>query len=618
MTRPYASLPLLPWAETSVGGMTLRQATPQDAEPVAVLMAEPAVEQWWHQAWSTERWRETIHDQLASGPSLPLVLVDDGTVVGYVELYPVARDVLGRLVRHEDSDLGVHLALGAGARGRGIGPRLLTAVRERAEAVLPGCRRVLAEPDLRNEASAVAFRRAGFRSEGEVDLPDKRARLMVASLRPATEHVPDVAAVGVGPFNLGLAALADPVADLDVVCFDRAAELTWHRGLMLEDSMLQVSFLADLVTLVDPTSRHSFLAYLREEDRMYPFYVREQFHPSRREYEDYLRWVARRLPSVRFGHDVREVRYDASADVFELEVRTGSGVHTHRARHVVLGVGTEPRVPSVLSDLPEQRLMHAGDYLHRQEDLERAERVTVVGSGQSGAECVLDLLRRSRPSQQLTWLTRSGSFAPLDYSKLVLEMTTPAYVDHFHRLDEERRDALVAEQWRHYKGISGETLDALHDALYQRLLEEKASTPELRPGAGVVAAETDDDEVVLRLRDADTGATLRHETDLVVAATGYRERPMPLDPTLRERLHTDRRGRPAVRRDHSVAADGPLAGRVFVANADLHTHGPAAPDLGIGAVRNAGILNAVAGREVYPLPRRTAFTTFGATSGAAR
>ena len=53
-----------------------------------------------------------------------------------------------------------------------------------------------------------------------------------------------------------------------------------------------------------------------------------------------------------------------------------------------------------------------------------------------------------------------------------------------------------------------------------------------------------------------------------------------------------------------------LAGRLFVSNADLHSHGVAAPDLGIGAIRNATILNAVAGREIFRLPKSTAFTSF--------
>lgn len=47
-------------------------------------------------------------------------------------------------------------------------------------------------------------------------------------------------------------------------------------------------------------------------------------------------------------------------------------------------------------------------------------------------------------------------------------------------------------------------------------------------------------------------------------------------------------------------------------NGELHTHGVGAPDLGLGAHRSATILNDLAGSSVYPLPRRTAFTSFGA------
>jgi lysine N6-hydroxylase len=427
--------------------------------------------------------------------------------------------------------------------------------------------------------------------------------------------VHDVAAVGAGPFNLGLAALADPVPDLDQVVFDREPGLTWHRGLMLDGALLQVSFLADLVTLVDPTSRHSFLAYLHDQDRMYPFYVRESFHPTRQEYEDYLRWAARRLPQLRFGHSVESVVWDESAGLFELAVTAGATTRTHRARYLVLGVGTEPRLPGPLQELPSERLLHSADFLHRTPDLDEADRVTVVGSGQSGAECLLELLRRRRSGQRVSWLTRSEAFAPLDYSKLVLEMTTPAYVDHFHSLPEDRRDALVRAQWRHYKGVSTETLDQIHDALYARHFDEKAGEVELRQGVAVTGA-TVGEEVTLRLRHADTGAELAHRTDLVVAATGYAERPLPLSPAMRELLHADRRGRLRLHRDHAVSAEGALDRRIFVANADLHTHGPAAPDLGIGAVRNAGILNAALGREVYRLPRRSAFTTFSAAESA--
>ena len=55
-----------------------------------------------------------------------------------------------------------------------------------------------------------------------------------------------------------------------------------------------------------------------------------------------------------------------------------------------------------------------------------------------------------------------------------------------------------------------------------------------------------------------------------------------------------------------------MTGRVFVANAEEHAFGVSSPNLDIGAIRNAKILNAIAGREVYRLPRHTAFTSFDA------
>lgn len=422
----------------------------------------------------------------------------------------------------------------------------------------------------------------------------------------------DVVAVGCGPFNLGLAALADGVDDLRVAVFDRAPELRWHPGVMFSDAMLQVNFLADLVTLIDPTHRLSFLAYLREADRLFPFYVREQFHPTRREYEDYLRWAASELPSVQFGHDVRSVAWDAAAGCFRLEVTDPDGVTaTVSAGDVVLGVGTEPFVPSALADLPDERLLHSSQYLHRLDAVTAASKVTVVGSGQSGAEVVLDLLRRNADGgPEVAWLSRTAGLAPLEYSKFLLEMVTPQYVDHFHTLPEARRDRLVADQWRHYKGISEDTIDLLHDALYRRELERGLAPVEIRQGLAVESAEARDDGVVLSCRDGDTGRPLRHHTGLVVAATGYRERRPEFLAPLEDAVRRDGSGRLVVRRDHSVELDPAVTGRLFVANADTHSHGVAAPDLGLGAHRNALIINTVTGRKVYALPRTTAFVTF--------
>lgn len=429
----------------------------------------------------------------------------------------------------------------------------------------------------------------------------------------------DLAAIGCGPFNLGLGALASRLDDFDLIVFEAKPELRWHTGLMFDGATLQLSFLADLVTLVDPTHPLSFLAYLKEVDRIYPFFIRERFHPTRKEYEAYLRWVASKLRRLRFSHRVEAVEWDGRRDQFVLTIVRGEAERLRaRARHLVIGIGTEPYAPDALAALPETSWLHAADYLHRT-DVERVDHVTVVGSGQSAAEIVVDLLQRNLAGgPALSWLTRTASFAPLDYTKLVLEMTTPAYVRYFHALPPAVRDRLNASHWQLYKGISVETLEQIHDLLYQRELKTGLAPVELRCGVAVEGAQARGGKVSLECRHADTGAMFQHATSLVVAATGYRERLPgflgPIEPLIRR----DERGRYRVHLDYSLALDPSVSGRIFVANAERHTHGVSTPDLGMSAYRNATILNTITGRECYRLPVRTAFSSFGLPAPAAQ
>ena len=52
-------------------------------------------------------------------------------------------------------------------------------------------------------------------------------------------------------------------------------------------------------------------------------------------------------------------------------------------------------------------------------------------------------------------------------------------------------------------------------------------------------------------------------------------------------------------------------GEVFVQNAEEHTHGFVAPDLGMGAMRSSVILAQVLGREPYAVEKRIAFQEWG-------
>ncbi|MGO4749429.1 SidA/IucD/PvdA family monooxygenase, partial [Streptomyces sp. 2MCAF27] len=126
---------------------------------------------------------------------------------------------------------------------------------------------------------------------------------MSTASSPAADSY-DFIAIGLGPFNLGLAALTDPIDELNGLFLERKPDFDWHSGMFLEGSTLQTPFMSDLVTLADPTSPYSFLNYLKENGRLYSFYIRESFYPLREEFNDYCRWVAARLDSVRFGQEV--------------------------------------------------------------------------------------------------------------------------------------------------------------------------------------------------------------------------------------------------------------------------------------------------------------------------
>lgn len=423
--------------------------------------------------------------------------------------------------------------------------------------------------------------------------------------------------LGLGPFNLGLAALLAPLGQLDAVFFDAKPEFSWHAGLLLDGTSLQVPFLADLVTLADPTNPYSFLNYLHCRQRLYRFYFYERFHIPRQEFDAYCRWVAGQLPSCRFGQRVLSVRPtdDERWSVLVAD-RATEGVTEHRADAVVLGVGSVPWVPDCAVPHLDATLFHSADYGFHQDAARTAPSVTVVGSGQSAAEVFADLLTPGGPGR-LDWFTRSRGFLPMEYSKLGLEHFTPEYTAYFHRLPEARRDELRAGQDLLYKGISSDTSAAIYDALYEASIDGAEPNVGYRSACELrsVARRQPEPGWRLTLHHLDEEVTFTHDSDVVVLATGYRPADLPLDPVAAELVERDGRGRPIVELDYRIRlADRPKS-TLFVQNGELHTHGVGAPDLGLGAHRNAVLVNALAGREVYPVRESNVFQSFGAPVG---
>lgn len=144
-------------------------------------MNDPAVAAFWELAGPQDVTEDHLRSQLAAdGRSVPCLGVLEGTPMSYWEIYRADLDPLARRYPARPHDTGIHLLIGGVAdRGQGLGSILLRAVADLALDKRTACARVVAEPDIRNTPSVAAFLGAGFRFSAEVDLPAKRAALMV-------------------------------------------------------------------------------------------------------------------------------------------------------------------------------------------------------------------------------------------------------------------------------------------------------------------------------------------------------------------------------------------------------------------------------------------------------
>lgn len=143
-------------------------------------MNDPPVARYWQKGWERDRVRSYLLDQDHSAHSTPYLGLLNGTPMSYWELYRADLDPLAGHYAAREHDLGVHLLLGPTEhRGRGLAAELLHTVSNWQLDADPRSPRVVAEPDVGNLRSIRTFERAGFHRAGELDLPGKRAVLMV-------------------------------------------------------------------------------------------------------------------------------------------------------------------------------------------------------------------------------------------------------------------------------------------------------------------------------------------------------------------------------------------------------------------------------------------------------
>lgn len=420
----------------------------------------------------------------------------------------------------------------------------------------------------------------------------------------------DFIGIGLGPFNLGLACLLEPVKELTGLFLDARAEFNWHPGMLLDATRLQTPHTADLVTMADPTSRFSFLNYAKQQGQLYSFCIRENIFLLRREYNRYCRWASLQLPNVQFNRRVVQVRYLEAEQHYLVKTQCciTQAYHYYRCRKLILGTGTLPHWPQAAHAI-RHKAIHSSDYLAHKIALQQKRKIVIVGGGQSAAEIFFDLLQQAPLHQyQLHWLTRSAQFSPLEYNKLTLELSSPDYLAYFSSLSSLQRKQLLNSQAHLYKGINRDLLDAIFDCLYEQKLAGH-SLAKLNANAELQNAEFHgaSQTYSLGFYQRQQQQHFNVEADAVILATGYAYAVPDFLQSLRAHIRWDEQGQPQPNQHYAVDLQGKS---IYVQNLGLQVHGFVTPDLSMAAYRNSIIVNRLAGREVYSVEKRVAFQDF--------
>ncbi len=377
--------------------------------------------------------------------------------------------------------------------------------------------------------------------------------------------------------------------------------------MMIEGAHLQTPFMSDLVTMADPTSPLSYLSYAKQTNRLYPFYIRENFFLQRKEYNQYCQWVCQQLPYVKFGYQVTKVYFSSADACYHVHAfdKKQQKHEFYKCKHLVLGTGTQPKVPSFCS-LSSPRVMHSSDYLRFKDQLQEHRDITLVGSGQSAAEIFYDLLTDiGAKDYKLRWLTRSSRFFPLEYTKLTLEMTSSDYIDYFFHLPEEKRQQRIKQQDQLYKGINSDLINAIYDKLYEKKLDGDLPI-QMMTQVLLKNVQEYSQQLSLTCTQQEMEEDFEVDTDFLILATGYDYQfPEFLEP-LKTSLCFHEQGSLKLNRNYSIDVND----TVFVQNLGLQTHGLTAPDLGMVCYRNSTILKSILGYAPYKIEEHMIFQQF--------
>ena len=427
----------------------------------------------------------------------------------------------------------------------------------------------------------------------------------------------DLVGVGAGPANLSLAALITSARERGLTSvrstfLERNQAILWHSGQLFLGTLMQTEFFRDLVTPIDPTSRFSFLNYLKSYGRLDQFFCSSSTCPTRREFEDYFNWAAKQIPDVILATNVSSAEYNPETNLFIVQAEGEGCSQTYESKHIVFGCGPTPN--STIASSQVGRVVDVSALLAFNFP-NPLRRVLVVGGGQSAAECVNYLLDQHATFEiHITWFTRDTAFRALDKGNFSRETYSASYGHSFASLPRPLREKTIHDDRSVANGITPEIAQALYQRLYY--LKHFASAGTGRPSVHmqsnteVVEIQSEAKGALVTSRALATGQTSANVYDCVILCTGFDDRTVfdsPIvGPQLKRRIskNEDPDG-------YAIAWDGPDDRMIFVQSQNKKTHGLGDTNFVTAPARNASILNSITGTEIYRIDWEDRLVTLG-------
>lgn len=334
--------------------------------------------------------------------------------------------------------------------------------------------------------------------------------------------------LGSGPHSLAtICRLIDLglTKKLEVFVFDRRSQFDWHPGLLVPNVTMQISFLKDLVSQINPRSQFSFLNFLCETGALTEFTNLSTLYPYRIEFRNYLKWVVERLEKlgVNFIYNTSAVDIDLIADG-RCNIKLSSG-NTILADFLQISIGGIPNIPTwVQSLLPSRRIVHSKKFVMHVEEIQtiksRNLRFGIVGGGQSAIE-MLNALRQTFSDCSISLIIRRPYLQEYTTNKFSNRIFLPGHIDTFLNLPQNVRDILQDEyKLTNYSGVNSSDLDELYRSTYYGKLLGSERT-RIYCSTEVIACEEDRDGCTLFVRDLMSSESSRLEFDCLFLATGY-------------------------------------------------------------------------------------------------